>query len=94
MSNWIGQSVSRIEDERLLKGKGRYLADVKIPGTLEAVFVRSTRSELGATGSDPIEPMVQRALAHGWEVREISATHDPHLSNPDAVVALLRELAG
>jgi len=36
MSNWIGQSVSRVEDERLLKGQGRYLADVKIPGTLEA----------------------------------------------------------
>src|SRR5215471_8707034 len=32
MSNWIGQSVSRVEDERLLKGQGRYLADVKIRG--------------------------------------------------------------
>src|SRR5215470_11577750 len=52
MSNWIGQSVSRIEDERLLKGKGRYLADVKIPGTLEAVFVRSTRSHAAIRGID------------------------------------------
>jgi aerobic carbon-monoxide dehydrogenase large subunit len=52
MSNWIGQSVSRIEDERLLKGKGRYLADVRIPGTLEAVFVRSTRSHAAIRGID------------------------------------------
>jgi aerobic carbon-monoxide dehydrogenase large subunit len=37
----IGQSVLRVEDERLLRGHGRYLSDLKIPGTLEAVFVRS-----------------------------------------------------
>ena len=58
MSNWIGQSVSRVEDERLLKGQGRYLADVKTPGTLEAVFVRSIRSHAAIRGIDK-----QRALA-------------------------------
>jgi aerobic carbon-monoxide dehydrogenase large subunit len=58
MNNWIGQSVSRVEDERLLKGQGRYLADVKIPGTLEAVFVRSIRSHAAIRGIDK-----QRALA-------------------------------
>src|SRR5499427_6746557 len=58
MNNWIGQSVSRVEDERLLKGQGRYLADVKIPGTLEAVFVRSICSHAAIRGIDK-----QRALA-------------------------------
>src|SRR5215813_2298010 len=58
MNNWIGQSVSRVEDERLLKGQGRYLADVKTPGTLEAVFVRSIRSHAAIRGIDK-----QRALA-------------------------------
>ena len=58
MSNWIGQSVSRVEDERLLQGQGRYLADVKMPGTLEAVFVRSIRSHAAIRGIDK-----QRALA-------------------------------
>ena len=58
MNNWIGQSVSRVEDERLLKGQGRYLADLKIPGTLEAVFVRSIRSHAAIRGIDK-----QRALA-------------------------------
>ncbi len=42
MSEWIGQSVRRVEDERLLRGQGAYLADLRQPGTLEAVFVRST----------------------------------------------------
>src|SRR5215468_2857725 len=58
MNSWIGQSVSRLEDERLLKGQGRYLADVKIPGTLEAVFVRSIRPHAAIRGIDK-----RRALA-------------------------------
>lgn len=40
----IGQPVLRVEDERLLRGQGRYLADLRIPGSLEAVFVRSTQA--------------------------------------------------
>ena len=38
----VGQSVKRIEDPRLLTGKGVYLDDIHIPGTLYAEFVRST----------------------------------------------------
>jgi carbon-monoxide dehydrogenase large subunit len=37
----MGTSVRRVEDERLLKGRGKFVADVKLPGTLEAAFVRS-----------------------------------------------------
>ncbi|MFJ5533968.1 hypothetical protein [Streptomyces sp. NPDC093261] len=29
------------EDERLLTGKGRYVADIRVPGCLDAAFVRS-----------------------------------------------------
>ncbi|MEW9528685.1 xanthine dehydrogenase family protein molybdopterin-binding subunit [Microbispora sp. NPDC049125] len=32
---------SRREDERLLTGEGRYVADIKVPGCLDAAFVRS-----------------------------------------------------
>jgi carbon-monoxide dehydrogenase large subunit len=39
--SWMGKSVRRVEDERLLKGQGKFVADVKLPRTLEAVFVRS-----------------------------------------------------
>jgi aerobic carbon-monoxide dehydrogenase large subunit len=40
-SSLIGKSISRTEDERLLRGQGRYLADLRVPGTLEGLFVRS-----------------------------------------------------
>src|SRR5579872_1202877 len=37
----VGQSVKRIEDPRLLAGKGRYLDDIQLPDTLYVEFVRS-----------------------------------------------------
>ena len=38
---FIGKSVLRKEDARLLTGKGQFIADLKLPGMLHAAFVRS-----------------------------------------------------
>ena len=40
-SSWFGASVKRKEDPALLKGKGRYVDDIHLPGMLHAAFVRS-----------------------------------------------------
>jgi carbon-monoxide dehydrogenase large subunit len=40
-ARFIGQSVSRKEDRRLLTGHGQYFDDVAVPGTLHAAFLRS-----------------------------------------------------
>src|SRR5438105_3021275 len=37
----IGHSVPRLEDPELLRGKGRFIDDVHLPGMLHAAFVRS-----------------------------------------------------
>ena len=37
----VGASPRRIEDEALLRGRGRFVDDIHIPGMLHAVFVRS-----------------------------------------------------
>ena len=37
----IGQSVERLEDDALLRGKGRYVAEIALPGLLHAAFLRS-----------------------------------------------------
>jgi pimeloyl-ACP methyl ester carboxylesterase len=65
-----------------------------VPTTVRTTFVRSTGSNLGQGPDDPITAMARRARQGGWDYREIEATHDPHLSNPAAVVDLLRGLAG
>lgn len=40
-ARWVGQSVKRREDIRLVTGRGRYVDDVTMPGLLHAHFVRS-----------------------------------------------------
>jgi aerobic carbon-monoxide dehydrogenase large subunit len=37
----VGERTRRIEDPRLLRGAGRYAADIQLPGMLHAAFVRS-----------------------------------------------------
>jgi len=37
----VGMSVKRVEDPRILSGKGNYLDDVTRPGMLHAAFLRS-----------------------------------------------------
>lgn len=38
---WVGAPLRRLEDPRLLTGRGTYLDDIRLPGLLHAVFVRS-----------------------------------------------------
>ena len=40
----IGAAIRRTEDERLLRGRGRFIADVAVPGALHAAFVRSSHA--------------------------------------------------
>ncbi len=40
----IGASVRRVEDERLLTGRGRFVGDMVLPGMLHAAFLRSVHA--------------------------------------------------
>jgi carbon-monoxide dehydrogenase large subunit len=48
----IGQAVKRVEDARLIKGEGKYTADVVPTGTLAAVFLRSPQAHARFTITD------------------------------------------
>jgi carbon-monoxide dehydrogenase large subunit len=41
MSSIIGKSIARLEDEPLLRGRGRFIDDIAVAGVLHANFVRS-----------------------------------------------------
>jgi carbon-monoxide dehydrogenase large subunit len=59
-ARYVGKPVPRVEDERLLRGQGRFLDDVREPaGTLHAAFVRSTLAHARILG---IETAEARAL--------------------------------
>src|SRR5262249_38852139 len=40
-TRYFGASVARVEDPRLLRGDGRFVDDIKLPGLLHAALVRS-----------------------------------------------------
>ncbi|SCK48372.1 xanthine dehydrogenase family protein molybdopterin-binding subunit [Streptomyces sp. WMMB 322] len=49
---WIGASVGRREDPRLLSGRGCFTDDLEVPGTLHAQFVRSAVAHAAVTSLD------------------------------------------
>lgn len=59
MSELIGRPITRNEDPRLLRGQGSYVSDLRVPGMLAAVIVRSTHAHARLVDVDP-----SHALAH------------------------------
>jgi carbon-monoxide dehydrogenase large subunit len=58
-AKWFGVSVARKEDPALLTGKGRFIDDIQLPGTLHAAFVRSAHAHAKIRG---INTAAARAL--------------------------------
>jgi carbon-monoxide dehydrogenase large subunit len=52
-ARYVGTSVNRVEDTRLVTGRGTFVDDVSLPGMLHACFVRSpfARAAIGAIDS-------------------------------------------
>lgn len=48
----IGAKVPRVEDRRILTGRGHYIDDLRLPGMLHAAFLRSPFAHARVTGVD------------------------------------------
>ena len=53
----IGQAITRREDDRLLTGKACYVDDVRMPGALHAMFVRSPHAHARVAAIDVSEAL-------------------------------------
>jgi carbon-monoxide dehydrogenase large subunit len=49
-AKWFGAAVKRKEDRPLLAGRGRFIDDVRLPGTFHAAFVRSPHPHANIRG--------------------------------------------
>ena len=54
-SGYVGQSIRRKEDARLVRGKGKFVDDIKMLGMLHLVFVRSPYAHANITSVDVSE---------------------------------------
>src|SRR5689334_24681768 len=68
-ARFIGQSVSRKEDQRLLTGHGLYVDDVKVHGLLHAAFLRSDLARAAITRIDTTEAKTMPGVVavYTWE---------------------------
>ena len=60
----VGASIARKEDDRLMRGRGRYVADFGLAGQLEAAFVRSPVAHARITGIDIPDDIRPRVFTH------------------------------
>ncbi len=56
---FVGKAVQRVEDERFLTGRGRYVDDLELPGAAHAAFLRSPYAHARIRG---IDTAVARAM--------------------------------
>jgi carbon-monoxide dehydrogenase large subunit len=80
----FGTRVDRLEDPQLLRGMGRFVDDIRLPGMLEAAFVRSPH------GHAAIRVIEKKAALALPGVHAVLAREDllPHLRNERLVVGL------
>lgn len=70
----VGRPVPRIEDAALLKGEGRYLDDIKLPGTLHAAFVRSPHAHAKILGIDTAEAKSMEGVVGVYTAADLAGT--------------------
>ncbi|MBL8589597.1 MAG: xanthine dehydrogenase family protein molybdopterin-binding subunit [Methylobacteriaceae bacterium] len=86
-TGWIGRSAPRVEDERLLRGEGRFVDDLAPAGGLHLDFTRSAQAGLALAGLD-----IEEARAMPGVVAILTAADLGELPSP-SVNALLPGLA-
>jgi aerobic carbon-monoxide dehydrogenase large subunit len=83
---FVGRSILRREDQRLLTGRGQFIADLELPHMLHAVFVRSPVAHARITAIDVSRAAAAPGVAHvltGPELaRELPPVSDSQLALP------------
>jgi carbon-monoxide dehydrogenase large subunit len=80
----FGQSVHRSEDADLLVGKGRFVDDIRLPGMLEAAFVRSPHAHAAIRGIDKTAALAVPGVHAIFALADLL----PHLQSERLVVGL------
>jgi carbon-monoxide dehydrogenase large subunit len=70
----IGAARKRVEDPRLLRGRGSYLDDLRLPGTVEVAFVRSAYAH-ARLRSVNLEPALELpGVVAAWDGQRLAGT--------------------
>lgn len=91
--SWIGRSVPRVEDDRLLRGNGRYVDDISLPGAVEAAFLRSPHAHARIDSVDVSAALAAPGVVAVWtgdDVADLPAMlNKEELRTPPGLAELL-----
>ncbi|HMQ30318.1 MAG TPA: xanthine dehydrogenase family protein molybdopterin-binding subunit [Chloroflexaceae bacterium] len=73
----MGAEVKRNEDPRLIRGAGSYVGDLKLPGMLTVVLVRSPYAHAAIRAIDPAAALAAPGVAAVFTGRELLELCDP-----------------
>ncbi|MFQ5852827.1 MAG: xanthine dehydrogenase family protein molybdopterin-binding subunit, partial [Candidatus Binatia bacterium] len=82
---WVGRSIRRTEDKRLLTGKGQFLDDMKLPGMHHAAVLRSPYPHAIIRSVDPSEALKMpgvRGVLTGEDVARMSRPFPQAVEEP------------
>src|SRR5690242_10181966 len=71
-TGYVGKPLRRREDSRLLRGRGRYVDDIQLPGTAWCVFVRSPHAHahirsIDAAAASRVPGVLLTLTAADWD---------------------------
>lgn len=85
MKKWVGRSIRRTEDKRLLTGKGQFLDDIKLPGMYHAAVLRSPYPHAiikSVDASDALKMPGVRGVLTGEDVGRMSSPFPQAVDEP------------
>lgn len=73
MSGVVGKSIKRVEDPRFIQGKGKYVANLKIPGMVHVAVVRSPHAHANVKGIDASAALAMDGVIAVYTGEDIAA---------------------
>jgi carbon-monoxide dehydrogenase large subunit len=75
---YVGQRIRRKEDARLLTGRARHVADIRLPGTLHAAVLRSSFPHARITEIDPSRALQADGVVAVITARDLAGRVGPY----------------
>jgi carbon-monoxide dehydrogenase large subunit len=73
MSGAVGKSIKRVEDPRFIQGKGKYVANLKIPGMAYAAIVRSPHAHANIKTIDASAALAMEGVIAVYTGQDLAA---------------------
>ena len=74
----VGHSSPRVEDQALLRGRGQFVDDIQIPGTLHLAFVRSPHAHARIASINTMAAQSLSGVVHVWTIDDLPRALQDH----------------